>query len=112
MSDEKVAVAKAEVQRLLDAGFIHEVHYPRWLTNEVLVKKKNEKWRMCTNFTDLNKCCAKDDFPLSRIDKVVDSVAGSEIMTLLDCFSGYHQILFRKEDKECDVSPLSKDDQS
>jgi hypothetical protein len=54
MSDEKVAVAKAEVQRLLDAGFIHEVLYPSWLANVVMVKKKNGRWRMCTDFTDLN----------------------------------------------------------
>jgi hypothetical protein len=72
----------------LDAGFIHEVHYPCWLANLVMVKKKNDKWRMCTNFTDLNKCCPKDDFPLSRIDMVVDSAAGSEIMALLDFFWG------------------------
>jgi hypothetical protein len=84
----------------LDAGFIHEVHYPCWLVNLVMVKKKNDKWRMCTNFTDLNKCCPKDDFPLSRIDMVVDSAAGSEIMALLDCFLGYHQIWLRKEDEE------------
>jgi hypothetical protein len=99
MSDEKVAVAKAEVQRLLDAGFIREVHYPSWLVNVVMVKKKNGKWRMCTYFTYLNKCCPKDDFLLSRIDKVVDSAAGSEIMALLDCFLGYHQIWLRKEDE-------------
>jgi hypothetical protein len=55
---------------------------------------------MCTNFIDLNKCCPKDDFPLSRIDKVVDSAAGYETMTLLDCLSGHHQIWLRKEDKE------------
>jgi hypothetical protein len=62
MSDEKVAAAKEEVQRLLDIGFIREVHYPSWLVNVVIVKKKNGKWRMCTNFTDLNKCCPKDNF--------------------------------------------------
>jgi hypothetical protein len=55
---------------------------------------------MCTDFTDLNKCCPKDDFPLLRIDEVVDSAAGCEIMTLLDCFSGYHQIRLHKEDEE------------
>jgi hypothetical protein len=92
MSDEKVAIAKSKAQRLLDAGFIHKVQYPSRLANIVMVKKKNGKWRMCTDFTDLNKCCPKDDFPLSRIDKVVHSATGYETMALLDCFSGYHQI--------------------
>jgi hypothetical protein len=69
MSDEKVVAVKAEVQKLLDVGFICEVQYPSWLANVVMVKKNNGKWRMCTNFTNLNKCCPKDDFPLSRIDK-------------------------------------------
>jgi hypothetical protein len=55
MLDEKVAAAIAEVQRLLDAGFIHEVHYPSCLTNVVMVRKKNGKWRICTDFIDLNK---------------------------------------------------------
>jgi hypothetical protein len=59
MSDEKGATTKSEVQRLLEAGFIREVQYPSWLANVVMVKKKNGKWRMCTDFTDLNKCCLK-----------------------------------------------------
>jgi hypothetical protein len=76
------------------------LHYPSWLANVVMVKKKNGNWRMCTDFTDLNKSCPKDDFPLLTIDKVVDPAAGSEIMALLDCFSGYHQIWLCKEDEE------------
>jgi hypothetical protein len=75
------------------------LHYPSWLANVVMVKKKNGNWRMCTDFTDLNKSCPKDDFPLLTIDKVVDPAAGSEIMALLDCFSGYHQIWLCKEDE-------------
>jgi hypothetical protein len=55
MSDEMVAAAKSEVQRLLDVGFIREVQYPSWLVNVVMVKNKNDKWRMCTDITDLNK---------------------------------------------------------
>jgi hypothetical protein len=98
MSGEKVIAAEAEVQRLLDAGFIREVQYPTWLMNMLMVKKNNDKWRMCIYFTDLNKCCPKDDFPLSRIDKVVDSAIGCEMMALLDCFFGYCQIWPRKED--------------
>jgi hypothetical protein len=66
----------------------------------VVVKKKNDKWRMCTDFTDLNKCGLKDDFTLLRKDKVVDSTVGYETMTLLDCFSGYHQICLRKDNEE------------
>ena len=57
-----------EVARLLTAGFIREVYYPDWLVNIVLVKKANGKWRMCVDFTDLNRACPKDSFPLPRID--------------------------------------------
>jgi hypothetical protein len=92
MSEEKIEAMKAEVQRLLHAEFIREVTYPQWLANVVMVRKKNGKWRMCTDFTDLNKGCPKDDFPLRRIDQIVDSAIGCDIMALLDCFSGYHQI--------------------
>jgi hypothetical protein len=55
---------------------------------------------VCTDFINLNKSCPKDDFPLLRIDKVVDSAAGCETMVLLDCFSGYHKIWLHKEDEE------------
>ena len=81
MADEKVAAVKAEVQRLLDANVIREVKYPTWLANTVPVKKKNGKWRMCIDFTDLNKACPKDDFPLPRIDRVVDDAANSQLMS-------------------------------
>ena len=57
-----------EVNKLLVAGFICEVYYPDWLANVVLIKMANGKWRMCVDFTDLNKACPKDSFPLLRID--------------------------------------------
>ena len=72
MADEKVTAVKAEVQRLLDANVIRAVKYPTWLANTLPVKKKNGKWPMCIDFTNLNKACPKDDFPLPRIDRVVD----------------------------------------
>jgi hypothetical protein len=99
MSDEKTEAAKAEVHRLLEAKFIESVAYPTWLANVVMVQKKNDKWRMCIDFTSLNKACPKDNFPLPRIDKIVDSAAGCEVMSLLDCFSGYHQIYMKEKDK-------------
>lgn len=63
---ERNQVAANEIEKLLQANFIREVHYPEWLTNIVLVKKSNGKWRMCVDFTDLNKSCPKDSFPLPR----------------------------------------------
>jgi hypothetical protein len=99
MSDEKTKDAKAEVHRLLEANFIELVAYPTWLANVVMVQKKSGKWRMCIDFTSLNKACPKDNFPLPRIDKIVNSAVGCEVMSLLDCFSCYHQIYMKEEDK-------------
>jgi hypothetical protein len=83
---------------LLKAGFIREVDY--WLANVVLVKKSNGKWRMCVDFTDLNKACPKDSFPLPRIDLLVDSTAGHELLSFMDAFSGYNQIHMEEADQE------------
>ena len=91
---------REEVQRLLQIGAIREVLYPKWLSNTVVVKKKNGKWRVCVDFTDLNKACPKDPFPLPKIDQLVDSTAEHERMSFLDAFQGYHQIALRKEDQE------------
>uniref|UniRef100_A0A2N9F6T8 Uncharacterized protein n=1 Tax=Fagus sylvatica TaxID=28930 RepID=A0A2N9F6T8_FAGSY len=89
-----------EVEKLLTAGFIREVFYPDWLANVVMVKKANGKWRMCVDFTDLNKACPKDSFPLPRIDQLVDSTAGHRLLTFMDAFSGYNQIMMDESDQE------------
>jgi hypothetical protein len=99
MSDDKVEGAQNEVKRLLSVGVIKEVTYPEWLANTVMVKKANGKWRMCIDFTDLNKACPKDEFPLPRIDSLVDAAATSKLMSLLDCYLGYHQIWMKKDDE-------------
>jgi hypothetical protein len=93
------AVAE-EVKKLLKAGFIREVDYPEWLANVVLVKKSNGKWRMCVDFTDLNKACPKDSFPLPRIDLLVDSTSRHELLSFMDAFSGYNQIYMEEADQE------------
>jgi hypothetical protein len=97
ISEDKAEGAQNEVKRLLNAGVIREVKYLEWVANTVMVKKANGKWRMCIDFTDLNKAYPKDEFPLPRIDSLVDAAASLELMSLLDCYSGYHQIWMKKE---------------
>ncbi|GMH21489.1 hypothetical protein Nepgr_023331 [Nepenthes gracilis] len=99
-SVEKIIAIREEVKKPLDAGFIREVQYPNWLSNIVLVKKSNEKWRMCVDFTDVNKACPKDSFPLPRIDLLVDSTAEHELLSFMDAYSGYNQIRMSPKDEE------------
>ena len=91
-SNEHVEAIKSEVVKLKQAGAIKEVFYPQWLANTVVVKKKTGKWRVCVDFTDLNKACLKDPFPMPRIDQLVDATIGHPRMSFLDAFQGYHQI--------------------
>uniref|UniRef100_A0A2N9GFJ3 Reverse transcriptase domain-containing protein n=1 Tax=Fagus sylvatica TaxID=28930 RepID=A0A2N9GFJ3_FAGSY len=89
-----------KVKRLLQAGAIRELQYPTWLSNTVVVKKKNGKWRVCVDFTNLNQACPKDPFPLPKIDQLVDATPGHDRMSFLDAFQGYHQIALSTEDHE------------
>ena len=73
-----------EVEKLLEADFIKEVFYPDWLANVVTVKKSNVKWRMCVNFTDLNKVYPKDSFPLPRVDQLVNPTTGHKLLSFMD----------------------------
>ena len=82
--DERRRAIGEEIAKLLAAGFIIEVFHSDWLANPVLVKKKTEKWRMCVDYTGLNKACPKDHFPLPRIDQIVDSTSGCKILSFLD----------------------------
>ena len=86
--------------KLKHAGAIKEVFYPEWLANTVVVKKKNGKWRVCVDFTDLNKACPKYSFPMPRIDQLVDAKVRHPRMSFLDTFQGYHQIPLALEDQE------------
>ncbi|XP_012833010.1 PREDICTED: uncharacterized protein LOC105953875 [Erythranthe guttata] len=91
---------KAEMAKLLEAGHIRPVQYPEWLSNVVLVPKPGGKWKLCVDFTDLNKACPKDPFPLPRIDQLIDSTSGCELPSFLDAYQGYNQILLAPEDQE------------
>ena len=91
---------REEVIKLKKAGTIKEVFYPECLANTVVVKQKSGKWRVCVDFTDLNKAYPKDPFPMPRIDRLVDSTVGHPRLSLLDAFQGYHQIPLIAEDQE------------
>lgn len=85
---ERAQAVNEEVSKLLEAGSIAEVKYPELLANPVVVKKKNGKWRVYVDFIDLNKACPNDSFPLPHIDQFVEAIAGNELLSFMDAFSG------------------------
>ena len=97
---ERNKVVTEEVEKLLEADFMREVFYPDWLANMVMVKKSDGKWRMCVDTIDLNKACSKDSFLLPRIDQLVDSIAGHNLLSFMDAFSRYNQIFMDEDDQE------------
>jgi hypothetical protein len=84
--EERRRAIGVELWKLLEAGFIKEVFHPTWLANPVLVKKKNGKWRLCVDYTSLNKACPKVPFPY-------------ELLCFLDAYFGYHQIKMKESDQ-------------
>jgi hypothetical protein len=98
-AQDKREAIKREIAKFLAADFIKEVIHLEWVAYPVLVKKKNNEWRMYVDYTDLNKHCPKDHFGLPRIDQVVDSTAGCVLLYFLGCYSGYHQIALKEEDQ-------------
>ena len=97
---EHVKAVRQEVERLKEAEAIKEIFFLEWLANTVIVTKKNRKWRVCIDFTDLNQACLNDPFPMPKIDQLVDTTYGHSRMSFLDAFQGYHQIALAVEDQE------------
>jgi len=100
LGDERRQATRAEADKLLQAGFIRKAHYTTWLANVVMVKKANGKWRMCVDYTDLNKACPKDSYPLLTIDRLVDGAVGHHVLSFLDAYSGYNQIQMHLADRK------------
>ena len=88
------------MQKLATVKFIQEVYYPDWLANVMMVKKANDKWQMCVDFTNLNKTCPKDSYLLPRINQLVDSTTGHKLLSFMDAFSGYNQIKMDEANQE------------
>jgi len=104
---ERRLVIGQETKKLLNVGHIREIQYPEWLANMVLVKKANGKWRMCVDFTDLNKACPKDSHPLPSIDALVDNTSSCRLLSFLDAFSRYNQIQMHPRD-ECKMTFMTE----
>nr|GEW12372.1 reverse transcriptase domain-containing protein [Tanacetum cinerariifolium] len=100
LAPERARAIQAKVQNLVDAGIMREVYYHDWLSNPVMVKKHDGSWRMCVDFTDSNKACPQDCYPLSEIDWKVESLCGYPFKCFLDAYKGYHQIQLTEADEE------------
>ncbi|KAI5341938.1 hypothetical protein L3X38_009813 [Prunus dulcis] len=96
---ERYEAMKAEVDRLSSIRFIREVDYPTWLANVVMVRKPRNGWGMCVDYTNLNRACPKDSFPLPCIDQLVDATAGHALLSFMDAYLGYNQIFMHPEDQ-------------
>jgi hypothetical protein len=99
--EPKRKAISSELHRLENAGFIREIKASTWVSNLVIVPKKNtDVQRVCIDYTSLNKHCPKDPFLLPRIDQIIDSMVGCARLSFLDAYSGYNQIKLKKEDEE------------
>jgi hypothetical protein len=93
-------VIKKEVKKLLDAKIIVPLRYSEWVANLVSVRKKNGEIRLCVDFQNLNKSSLKDNYPLPKMDHVLEKVVGANRMSMIDGFSSYNQIAMNEQDRE------------
>jgi hypothetical protein len=92
-------LVQKELQKMLAAGIIAPTRHSSWCSNLVVVRKKNGGIRLCIDFRNLNLACIKDNYPLPNMETLLQRVTGSKIMSMLDGFSGYNQVLVKKKIK-------------
>ena len=100
LAKERSNAITEEVSKLVEARILRTVFFPKWVANPVMVRKSDNTWRMCIDFTSLNKACPKDSYPLPEIDQKIESLEGYKLKCFLDAYKGYHQIHMAKEDEE------------
>jgi hypothetical protein len=93
-------IMEKEVKKLLDAKIIIPLRYSEWVANLVPVRKKNGEIRLCVDFRNLNRSSKKDNYPLPKMEHILQRVTGSARMSMIDGFSGYNQISVLPEDRE------------
>ena len=93
-------VIEKEIKKLLDAKIIIPLRYSKWIANLVIVRKKNGEIRLCVNFRKINKCSKKDNYPLPKMEHLLQRVSRASVMSFLDGFSGYNQVFVHPDDQE------------
>ena len=84
----------------MHANFIREVRFSTWLANIIIIKKANAKWQIFIDYTDLNRACPKDAYPLPNIHRLVDGTSEFQVLSFLDAYYGYNQFKMHPLDKE------------
>ena len=98
-NDNFAAKIKAEIDKLKEVGFIYEIEHTEWVSQIVVVPKKNGKLRVCVILKKVNAATIRDHYPLPITDHVLERVAGGEAFSFLDGFSGYNQLLIHPNDQ-------------
>ena len=89
-----------EIKKLLATKIIVPLKYSKWLANLVVVRKKSGEIRLCVDFRNLNKCSKKDNYPLPKMEHMLQKVLGAKVMSFLDGFLGYNQVVVHPDDQE------------
>ncbi|GJS37933.1 reverse transcriptase domain-containing protein [Tanacetum coccineum] len=109
LAKERNEAITQEASKLVEARILREVYFPRWVANPVMVRKNDGTWRMCIDFTSLNKACLKDSYSLPEIDQKIESLKGFKFKCFLGTYKGYHQIQMSKEDEEKTSHMITKE---
>ena len=99
MNPKLAPLVNQELQKMLKARIIVPTRYSSWCSNLVVVRKKNGAIRLCVDFKNLNVACERDLYPLPKMETVLQKVTGSGMMSMLDGFSGYNQVMVKNEDQ-------------
>ncbi|GKB33499.1 hypothetical protein Tco_0872900 [Tanacetum coccineum] len=102
LAPERNAAMRKKVKELTKANILRGVKYQTWVSNPVMVKKEDGRWKLCVDFTDINKACLKDHYSLLAIDQKVEILSKFRLKCFLDAYKGYHQIHMAERDKEKD----------
>jgi hypothetical protein len=89
---------KKEVEKMLEAGFIRTCRYAEWISSVVPVQKKDDRWRVCVDFRDLNRATPKDEYPMPVAETLINAAAGHKMLSFMDGNAGYNQIFMAPED--------------